>query len=541
MSKPDHTQTRAHLIGGGIASMAAAAILIRDGDLLGRNITIYEAQDRLGGSLDGSGDPEHGYMVRGGRMIERKYLCTYDLFGSIPTLDGTQTVTQEIFQWNETMRTDSKARLVRAGHKIDAPEFGLTERQILTIEKLVLEPEAMLGDSRICDHFDEAFFRTNFWMMWGTTFAFQPWHSAVELKRYLIRFTHMVSGFNELRGIMRTVYNQYDSLVLPLRKWLQERGVDFCTNLTITDVVFAERNGETRVEAIVGQTAGESVRMDVEPRDLVIATLGSMTDASAIGGMDAPAALNGKAEGAAWTLWEKIAAGRPELGRPERFSGHVDESKWLSFTTTLKTPAFFDHVRDFTGNVPGEGGLVTFTDSNWLMSIVLPHQPHFIGQPDDVQVFWGYGLNVDAPGNFVKKPMAACTGRELMTELLGHLGVPDQAGAMLEGAICLPCMMPFITSQFLRRKKGDRPPVHPSGYANFAVTGQFCELPDDVVFTVEYSVRSAMTAVYELLGLDRKPPEVFKGQLEPGNLVKAFRALHDMDDAGVRIARELAR
>jgi oleate hydratase len=227
-------------------------------------------------------------------------------------------------------------------------------------------------------------------------------------------------------------------------------------------------------------------------------------------------------------LWEKIAAGRPALGNPAAFADHVDQSKWVSFTATMKNPALFTLVRDFTGNVPGEGGLITFTDSSWLMSIVLPHQPHFIGQPEDVQVFWGYALSVDQPGDYVKKPMADCTGRELVTELLGHLGALDRADEILAGAICLPCMMPFITSQFLARANGDRPQVHPAGFANFAVTGQFCEQPEDVVFTVEYSVRAAMTAAYELLGLDRKPPAVFKGQHDPRNLYKAFRALHDL-------------
>jgi oleate hydratase len=528
MSKPDHTHTRVHLIGGGIASMAAAAILIRDGDLLGRNITIYEELDRLGGSLDGSGDARQGYMVRGGRMIESKYLCTYDLFASVPTLDGRQTVTQEIFEWNEIIKTGSKSRLVRAGHKIDAPEFGLSEKHILAIEKLAIEPEAMLGDSRIRDHFDEAFFGTNFWFMWCTTFAFQPWHSAVELKRYLLRFTHMVAGFNELRGIMRTVYNQYDSLVLPLRKWLDERGVVFSLGAKVTDIHFVERNGATFAEALTCERGGVPRRIAVGPDDLVIATLGSMTEGAAIGGMDTAPALNDKHAGGAWTLWETIAGGRPELGRPAAFTDHIDESKWVSFTATLKTTALFDLVRNFTGNVPGEGGLITFVDSSWLMSIVLPHQPHFIGQPDDVQVLWGYGLKVDADGDFVTKPMAGCSGRELMRELLGHLGADDQTEAILAEAICLPCMMPFITSQFLRRAKGDRPPVLPKAYRNFAVSGQFCEQPDDVVFTVEYSVRSAMTAAYGLLGLERKPPSVFKGQLDPRNLYKAFCALHDI-------------
>ena len=100
-----------------------------------------------------------------------------------------------------------------------------------------------------------------------------------------------------------------------------------------------------------------------------------------------------------------------------------DRSKWMSFTTTIHDPVFFELIRDLTGNVPGEGGLITFPESSWLASIVLPHQPHFIAQPEGVQVFWGYGLFVDIPGNFVKKPMAACTGREIMTEILGHLSL----------------------------------------------------------------------------------------------------------------------
>ncbi|MCI3135571.1 oleate hydratase [Phenylobacterium aquaticum] len=528
MSKPDRTETHAHLIGGGIASLAAAAVLIRDGDLIGRNITIYEELDRLGGSLDGAGDPQAGYMVRGGRMIEAKYLCTYDLFSSIPTLDGKQTVTQEIFQWNEIIKTGSKSRLIRDGGKIDAPEFGLTEAQILTIEKLVAEPEFLLGDSRISDHFEPAFFRTNFWFMWATTFAFQPWHSAVELKRYFIRFTHMVAGFSELRGIMRTVLNQYDSLVLPLRKWLEERGVRFELGTQVTDLGFTESDGRQAVASIAYVRGGQAGEVAVGEGDLVIATLGSMTEGSSIGAMDRAPALNDKRVGGAWTLWETIAEGRPELGRPAAFADHVAESKWVSFTTTLKSTAFFDLVRDFTGNVPGEGGLITFADSPWLMSIVLPHQPHFIGQPADVQVFWGYALNVDVPGAFVDKPMSACTGAEIMTELLGQLGVAHRTDEILGQAICLPCMMPFITSQFLARAKGDRPQILPKGYANLAIVGQFCEQPQDVVFTVEYSVRAAMTAAYGLLGLDRKPPAVFDGQLDPRNLYKAFRALHDL-------------
>jgi oleate hydratase len=517
-----------YLVGSGIASLAAAAFLIRDGDVPGHTITILEESSRIGGSLDAGGNADDGYVMRGGRMIESKYLCTYDLFSSIPTLDGTRTVTQEIFDWNETMKTASKARLFRDGHRVDGPSFGLSEKDILNLERLALEPESLLGRSRISDQFDPAFFETDFWHMWCTTFAFQPWHSAVEFKRYLVRFTHMVSGFNTLTGIMRTVYNQYDSMVRPLHNWLEERGVKFKVKTTVTDIAFAHNKDCFTVEKIIVEEAGCVREIGVSEQDRVIVTLGSMTEGSSLGSMDSAAALLGKADGGSWTLWEKIATGRTQFGHPSNFANHIEQSKWMSFTTTIHDPLFFGLIRDVTGNVPGEGGLITFPESSWLASIVLPHQPHFIGQPEGVEVFWGYGLFVDVPGNFVKKPMSACTGREIMTEILDHLRLQEHSARILDACTCIPCMMPFITSQFLPRSKGDRPQVIPEGSKNLAFVGQYCELPDDVVFTVEYSIRSAQTAVYSLLGLERKAPPVYKGQFNPRVLLQAFLTLHEI-------------
>lgn len=526
----DRSRTHFYLVGGGIASLAAAAFLIRDGGIPGSNITIFEELDRLGGSLDGAGSPEQGYVVRGGRMMESKYLCTYDLFSSIPTLDRTRTVTQEIFEWNEIIKTHSHSRLLRDGQPINAPEFELTEKQILKIEWLIVEPEELLGKTSIADQMGEEFFKTNFWLMWATTFAFQPWHSAVEFKRYLARFTHMVQGFNQLHGIMRTVMNQYDSLVRPLQQFLAERNVNFVLNSRVADLEFGKSaSGENVVTSILLKKAGAQETIKLGELDQVIVTLGSMTEASALGSNETSAALKGKRDGGAWTLWENIAKGRPEFGRPEVFTDHIQESKWVSTTTTLYDHRFVEYVKNLTGNIPGEGGLVTFTDSNWFCSIVVPAQPHFANQPEDVDVFWGYGLFVDKPGNFVKKPMQECTGKEIFEEFLGHLHVPeDIKRSILENSKTIPCMMPFITSQFLRRETGDRPDVLPKGWKNLAFTGQFCEQPDDVVFTVEYSVRSAANAVYGLLGLDRKPPAVYKGQYDPRVLYKAFKGLHDL-------------
>jgi oleate hydratase len=138
--RPVDDNAAIYLVGGGIASLAAAAFFIRDGTIPGPNITILEESAKIGGSLDASGTPGSGYIMRGGRMIESKYLCTYDLFSPIPTLDGSKTVTQEIFEWNETIKTSSKSRIFRDGRSVSAPKFGLSEKHILTIERLEIGP-----------------------------------------------------------------------------------------------------------------------------------------------------------------------------------------------------------------------------------------------------------------------------------------------------------------------------------------------------------------------------------------------------------------
>jgi oleate hydratase len=132
---------------------------------------------------------------------------------------------------------------------------------------------------------------------------------------------------------------------------------------------------------------------------------------------------------------------------------------------------------------------------------------------------------VDQEGDFVKKKMSDCTGEEILIELLGHLRFEAQKDQILKSANCIPCMMPLITSQFMPRVAGDRPPVRPVGAVNFAFVGQYCEIADDVVFTVEYSVRSAQTAVYSLLGIDKAVSALYKGQYHPGVVFDAARAL----------------
>ena len=528
---PQGDRINAHLVGGGVASLAAAAYLIRDGGVPGRNICIYEESDILGGSLDGAGAADKGYVIRGGRMFTYEaYTCTFDLLSFIPSLENPQiSVRDEIYAFNEQHVSHSHARLVKDGEKVDVSVMGFSNRDRLDLVEILATSEEKLGAKRIEDVFEPSFFKTNFWYMWATTFAFQPWHSAAELKRYLHRFIQEFPRINTLAGVRRTPYNQYDSIVRPLTEWLAAQGVRFELGAEVLDLDFKYGRDGKSVERIhyIRDDVRQAVALGGD--DLVFVTNGSMTAASRLGSMTTPATLNGGGEGlnadGSWALWRRLAEKHADFGRPSAFDHNIAESKWLSFTVTMHDPVFFDLMEKFTGNAAGTGGLVTFTESNWLMSIVLARQPHFIAQPDEVKVFWGYGLFIDEEGNFVRKKMAECTGEELLTELLGHLRFDAHKERILRSATCIPCLMPFITSQFMPRVKGDRPLVTPTGTSNFAFIGQFCEIPDDVVFTVEYSVRSAQTAVFSLLNLDKQVSPLYKAQYDPAVLFSSLKTL----------------
>ncbi len=517
----------AYLIGGGIGTMAAAAFMIRDGGIRGENIAILEATSILGGSLDGAGEPNGGYSLRGGRMLTTdNYECTWDLFKSIPSLDDkSKTVFDETVDFNLKHRAHSMARLVdHRRAKVPVTSMGFSMQDRIELLKLSNAGEDALSASCITDWLSPAFFETEFWFMWATTFAFQPWHSAVEFKRYLHRFMLEFSRIDTLAGVKRTVYNQYDSLVLPLQAWLEAQGVRLVRNCRVTGVEHETVDGRFVVTGIESLREGKSNLLTVQDGDLVFLQNGSMTDASSLGSMtSAPGKLT-KLDSGGWTLWERLAQGRPEFGNPAAFNGCIAQSWWESFTVTLKSPAFFDMMVQFSGNEAGTGGLVTFKDSNWLMSIVLAHQPHFRHQPADVQVFWGYALSGDRIGNFVAKPMTDCNGAEILQELCGHLRIDSN---IVESANCIPCRMPYITSMFMPRQPGDRPLPVPPNTKNLAFVSQFVEIADDVVFTVEYSVRAAQMAVYELLGIDRPIPPItphdksLHVQFEA--LVKAFK------------------
>ncbi len=511
------------IVGGGIAGLAAAVYLVRDGHVPGARVRILEEQ-ALGGSLDASGSADRGFSMRGSRMYGPAYELTYELLSHIPSLDDpNKSVTQDTLEFWVQAPWNDKARLVEHGHIVDAAPFGLSNKDRVDLIMFMLRGEAALGASRIDECFDAHFFATNFWFLWRSMFGFETWHSAAELRRYLLRFLRLFPDLPTLRIIQSTRYNGRDSIVRPIVRWLQQQGVQCEVGVLVSDLDFeAVDNDRKAVRRIRATRDGAPADIELGDGDLAIVTLGSMTADSTRGTMDLPAPP-ARRRGGAWSLWARLAARDPAFGRPAAFCGDVARTRWVTFTVTHADERFARRMERFSGSPAGQGGLVTLKDSSWGITFHLFHPPAYAGQPPDTQVWWGYGLFADCAGDFVAKTMPDCSGAEILTEVVSHLGWRDELPALLEGANCIPCLLPYATSQFMPRAPGDRPPVVPFGTVNLAFVGQYVEIPDNGAYTVEYSIHSAALAVATLLGEPHRVPAAYRGLEHPNALIGAIR------------------
>lgn len=294
-------------------------------------------------------------------------------------------------------------------------------------------------------------------------------------------------------------------------KWLEAQGVQFRMGCEITDISFDLSGNKKRAVSFRYKKDGKELSQDVNKNDPVFFTNGSMTQNTTRGSLHQPAVLNRSEDKGCFSIWKKLAERSSDFGHPEKFCEDIDKTKWMSFPSTLKDDSIvFPYLEKLQKNPSGMNGLVTIKDSNWILSWVVPKDPHFISQPENVKVLWAYALVLDKKGNYIPKTFEECTGEEMFKELLYHMGLEKQIPEILSHTInVIPALMPYITSQFMPRVAGDRPQVIPQGSENFAFPGQYAEAPNDCVFTVEYSVRTAMVAVYGLLNLDKPAEQVY--------------------------------
>ncbi|WP_435021772.1 oleate hydratase [Tundrisphaera sp. TA3] len=530
---------KAWIIGGGIAGLAAAFYMIRDGGMAGEDITILDALDIAGGSLDGAGNAEEGYIIRGGREMNWNYDNLWDMFQDVQALELPEgySVLDEYRLVNDNDSNYSKSRLMhKRGQIRDFSTLGLSKSHQWDLIRLMLKRKEDLDDISIEQYFSASFLETNFWYLWRSMFAFENWQSLLEMKLYMHRFLDAFDGLADMSALVFPKYNQYDSFVRPLVDHLRARGVKVQFDTHAYDLDMAVEGESRTVTAIRARSGGAETTIPLGPKDVVFALTGSMTEGTAYGDMDhAPVLERGKhdpGDQSDWALWKNLAKKSPIFGKPEKFYGDVDGSMWESVTLTCKPSPLVEKLKELSVNDPYSGktvtgGIITFTDSNWVLSFTCNRQPHFPNQPADVLVLWVYALLMDKEGNHVKKPMPACNGREILAELCYHLGIEDRLDDVAANTKARLALMPYITAMFMPRAAGDRPHVVPAGCTNLGLMGQFVETSNDIIFTMDSSIRTARIAVYKLLGLRKQVPDISPTQYDIRNLLKAARVLNN--------------
>jgi oleate hydratase len=517
---------KAHIVGGGFGGLAAAAYLIRNAAVPGQDIAIYEADKRMGGSFSLGGSAESGYILPCGAVFDSEFRCTFDLLATIPsTSDPAVSVKDEFFTFNARHPFRDRVHIIdRNGHVLHGPRFGLSLRDGFDLVRVVLTPEPMLDGRRIDEFFSPKFFSTEFWLLWSTTMGSLPQHGATEFRRYMNRFLHVFPDLSDMTNVLRSQLNQYQAFIEPLVAWLRPRGVNLLTSAFVRNIGLAPSPDRITVNRLDYERDGAVNSVVVAPEDIVLVTTGSEAADLAVGSMTKPPPPP-QHSGRSWALWKRLAQERNGFGNPDVFFGapRIADSHWVSFTITTNGPEFVQQLSALTDSSPGSGGLLTLRDSNWVLSLSMLHHPEVIGQPADTNICWGYGLYPERYGDYVQKPMHACTGAEILEEVLRQLRFDKQFDAIMASSICIPCDLPYVNNIWLPRRQADRPCPVPLGATNLGLIGQYVEVAREVAFTIEYSARTAWEAIRVLLKRGPAPPAVYQGQCDPKALFNALK------------------
>ena len=535
--KPEGVDKKsAYIIGTGLAGLSAAFYLVRDGQMKGEHIHLLEKLDLAGGSCDGRKDVTKGFYMRGGREMDNHFECMWDMFRSVPSIETPNVSVLDEYYWLN--KHDPNYSLCRAtincGEDAHTDKmFKLDRKSAIALSKLFITPEKNLENKKISDVLPDSFWETNFWLYWQTMFAFQKWSSALEMKRYLCRYVHHIDGLPDFSALRFTKYNQYESMILPLTKYLESNGVKIEYGIDVKNVIFESKQNKKVATQIIYENNGQEKTIDLIEDDLVFITNGCCTDTSCYGDQNSAPDLskikNGNGE--SWDLWKNIAlqASNGEFGNPDKFCGNVDLTNWMSATIEVSDENIIKHIINICKRDPRKGkvttgGIVTVKDSteNWYLSWTINRQPQFKSQNKNSILVWVYALNTTKPGNFIEKSIKTCTGKEICEEWLYHIGIPtNEIEKYADKCNTTTCYMPYINAFFQPREEKDRPLVVPKESINFAFVGQFAETPRDTIFTTEYSIRTGMEAVYTLLKVDRAVPEVWGSKYDVRELLKA--------------------
>lgn len=180
--------------------------------------------------------------MRGGREMDNHFEVMWDLFRDIPSIEDPSVSVLDYYYWlnkRDPNYSLCRATVDRGRDAHTDNKFNLSDKACMEIMNLFFTPEEELQDKVITEYFSDEVLNSNFWLYWRTMFAFENWHSALEMKRYVTRFVHHLGGLPDFSALRFTRYNQYESMILPMVNYLEAHGVDFQFNTHVTDVRFS--------------------------------------------------------------------------------------------------------------------------------------------------------------------------------------------------------------------------------------------------------------------------------------------------------------
>ncbi len=556
---PQHAKitpdSQMYIVGAGLAGLAAAVYAIQDANFNPQNIHIIDEKSYKGGALYSEGGAKGKvYSTPGARLLDEiaHNHFRWNFLKRIPNMaeqDAMEklgnspeklqsfnkfkkTISDDMEDYFKTHHLDGKVRLIDKNKKvIDAHKFGLTGGDLWAAAKfLYFTPERKIQDKRVDEVLPPHFFKTNFWAMFQGVFAFQQWHSAIECQRYMLRFFASISTITSLHTEMNPPYDSYNAWVVPTVRYLKSLGVDFVMGTRVVDVDFRPTTDEKTITRLHCLQQGVVKDIPIRRNDFTFISIGSKVSDVKIGSMHkAPVTVQvDHPEDGAFLLWQKMAVKQPELGNPLKFTASPDHSEFVIWSCTTKGKVWDRLVLNLTGNKRmGEQHEIVFPDSPWRNIFHVPWQPFVPNQTPDTTIIMGMCEHCGNKGEFVKKPMWACTGEEILTEFSKAFGWEKELPEIINNSEMTVYYEPYVTSMFLPRNLFDRPKVVPNKSTNLAFIGEYTEMPEDTVFMVSYSTKSAQLAVHQLFDITNIPitPPVAHNQWNPYWFYRGLKAV----------------
>ena len=366
--KPEGVERKsAYIVGTGLAALTAACYLLRDGQMPGKHIHIFEKDPIPGGACDGweypglglcdarrpgDGQPLRGDVgpVRSIPSIESPDLSVLDEYYYLNKRDPNYSLMRASVDRGRDAHTDGK--------------FGLSDKGALEILRLFFTPDEALYDRPITDFFSDAVLNSYFWLYWRTMFAFENWHSALEMKLYLRRYIHHIGGLPDFRALRFTRYNQYESMILPMVQYLEKAGVQFHYRTKVVDVRFEIAGGKKTARQIRFSAADGEQTLDLTEDDRCSSPPAAAwrTLPSAPRTAPPPTAPTSR-RGAAGIFGGASPRRTPPSAARTKFCSDAEKTNWMSATVTTLDDQIPPYIQRICQRDPFSGRVVTAASS----------------------------------------------------------------------------------------------------------------------------------------------------------------------------------